>query len=222
MQSQVNEEALEHYEAYAKMYYGAASVEEQQDPNLLRECATELKLAIKKAKGSFPKAQAALSYVFFLMQDYKSAATEARIALEQDEHNSRARLVKVLLSLDNYSESGGIQSADLGGCISFLFGSAKASSRQNAIKNEIDMYVKSFRYNAQNRTDAGLWLTMSDDLMAIADMIDHFKLKLPGGRPNLYEEILKIPWDKLPSGEYNDAIAKIRRKAEGRSLLHKK
>ncbi len=60
---------------------------------------------------------------------------------------------------------------------------------------------------------------MAETLIGLGDFIE--KVPMPGGRPNLYAEVVNAPTDKLEMQGMEDKVSDVRRRAEGRSLLFK-
>jgi len=207
--------------------------ESKRDDNLRRDICAELALAIDKAGAPFPRAHAWLANYFFELGDGKNAWEHANIALRQNPNEFRAQLARILVAwgnvktVDKFSArdivwGGGLTNmiaGTLGSFTGFLVVNANAEMTQMNFKNELLRLAQIFISVCQTNTDVDEFIMMANTLIAAGDLIKD--IPMPGGRPNLYIEIVNAPLNHLDKKGREQEIADVRRKAEGRSLLFK-
>lgn len=215
-----SQEAIEHYERALTMWNTASEEDQQQSDRLLRDVASEMVLAIRKAGEPYPKAHGKLGMFFLMSGNVGKAQEQFNTALQQDPYEINSRLGRVEIALENYRESSGLQSLSLGGIFGAIRSSAAAASSQQQLKQDITAAIEAYhRHLAQNTDDPEVWLTWSEMMIEFGDLIQELQFQMPGGRPNLYAEVLKAPWDRLRQIGHEKEVSDLLRKAEGRAAL---
>ena len=224
-------EAIEHFNRAIDKWNNTE--ESKRDDNLRRDICAELALAIKKASAPLPRAHALLAMFLNDLGDDKNAAYHANIALQQNPDEFRAQLVRIDVALkgvkvtkvrgrDLIEFSGGFDNM-YWGTVGRLFGAGISSlssrSTQASFKNEVVRLAQIFKNVCKTNTDVDEYLMMAQALIALGDFIKD--VPMPGGRPNLYLEVLSAPTEQLDKVGQEEKILEVRRMAEGRSLLFK-
>lgn len=212
------EEAVGHYERAIDLCM-AAPDEGPEHERAMRNAASELLLAVKKACGPYPQAHGRLAMIFLDLGDQRRMKEHLDLALQQDPHEFNARGTRVFVALNEYRESDGLHSLDVEGMLGAMFRSAKASGTQRALAREIQAFSEAFHQLIARDPDVATWLWASGIMIDLGDDIQG--LRFPGGRPNLYQEVLAVPWARVRGNGHDPAIAELVRTAEGRSLMHR-
>jgi len=230
--AQPSQEALDVFER-AKNKLFKAGEGGDVDNSVIQDVMSLVALAINKANAPFPRAHSVLSILLEQVGNEKEALKHANIALQQDPNEFRAQFVKIDVSMkgvrirklgvgDFIDNDRDIASAIVGSVFKGLFSlgsAAHAATTQMNFKTEILALVEIFNNLCQTSIDANEYIYMSDMLISLGDVLKD--APMPGGKPNLYQEIVNIPLDRIVIGDMKDEVMDIRDKAEGRSLLFK-
>lgn len=192
-----------------------------------------LSLAIKKANGIYPVAQAKLSFFLYMEGKKKEAIAMADNALRYDQDAFTAQLVRVFNALDGlqvskitpgsfFANGGGIEAsvyASVFKTFGTLIGAGISAQTQKNCKNEIMLLIDIYRRICRTPIGGEDYIYYSNLMISIGDFIKD--IPFAGGRPNLYLEVLNSPLNCVEIGEYEDGIDLLRMKAEGKADLFK-
>jgi hypothetical protein len=228
-QSDPAPEAIEHFNRAIDMWNNAE--ESRRDDTLRNDVASELALALKKANAPFPRAYALLAMYLNDLGDDQRAEWHADRALQQNPNEFRAQLVRIDVALKGVKIAkvsagdvialGGRPQDAVGETLGRMTGAAIAKTRagmsQANFKRELERLVQIYRNVCLSNDDVDEYLMMSEALIGLGDFIKD--VPMPGGRPNLYVEVVNAPTNNLQITEREQGVTDVRRKAEGRSLL---
>ena len=228
----VSSEAYSYYQKAWDLWDKAG--EKDKNNALNNDCISLFMLAISKAGGPFPRAHSWLAIFLQDLQREKEAAQHAAIALQEDPYEFRAQLVKIDLSLNNVKVmkkgAGALmpnlnQSAE-SAAVEFVFNGifmgghyAHTRKTQNDFKKEVLKLIDIYRYLNTVNTDVDEFLYMSELMVSYGDGFRD--IPMPGGRPNLFAEVVNAPINRLIMRGCEQDVQLIRDKAEGRSMLFK-
>jgi tetratricopeptide (TPR) repeat protein len=224
-------ESAEHFERALEFLEALDDAPENENENIYRDAAAELALAIHRAGASFPSAHAMLAVILYELDDVERAEHHAEIALQQDESEFRAQLVKVELALGsteavklglgNFIHLKGsfddMYFGSVGKTIGSLVAKGRASLTQWNLKGELQKLAQSFRHNCKTNEDVDEYLFMAGTLIAIADVIAD--IPMLGDRPDLYAVVVDTSTDNLDQSGREEEVIRMKHKAEGRLLL---
>ncbi len=212
----------------------------RENPEEVDTVAALCALAIKKAGVPYPEAESLLARCLLYQGKDKEALRHANIALEIDPCAFGAQMVFVLDALSKVKEtklragdfigttgSGDAAEKIVTGVITTIFtglfslGRAGHSALTQAdFKKEVLKLVDIYRKLCSKEIDEKQYLGMSDVLLSLGDTIKD--MPMPGEKPNLYDEIVKVPLSNIILRESRKKVTDIRYLAEGKSVLMKK
>jgi tetratricopeptide (TPR) repeat protein len=177
--------------------------------NKLRDAISLLLVAVKKAGGPFPNANAMLAESYLMMRDYDSALRYANVALSQNPRLLEAQYIKVTVAQEN-----------LGSLIGGLVGTLSKMSKQQKLNNELVRYVSIYDELCAEGMPADEFVYRSKALISVADALNDI------GNPavkkvNIYGHVANARIDNLSyeSEEEREAVKTVQRLAEGRMSL---
>lgn len=199
----------------------------------VREMKGYLALAIKKAGGPYLDAEEAISEILMMNGEIEDALTHANLAINYDPFSFSGQYVRVCVYLSNVRERklGFNDFIDLSGgaidniissytrTIFSLVGAGKARKTQIDLHKELLTLISIYRNNCMTMTDPITFVDYSNKMMLVARMIED--VKIPSGRPNLYQEIVNAPIKLLKKDGHEKEVEEILAKAEGQSELFK-
>ncbi len=208
--------------------------ENKRDDKLRNDVAALLMLAIHKAGAPFPRAHSFLAIFLEDLHRESEAAQHANLALQQNPNEFRAQLVKIDLSLKGVKvmKVGArdfvpeLNSGAMGFAFDLVFKGlfmggtlVHTQATQSSFKNEIIKLIQIYTNVSNDNTDVDEYLYMAEMMIIFGDIIKD--IPMPGGKPNIFAEIVKAPVDKLYFAGKEQEVKFIRNKAEGRSMLFK-
>ncbi len=225
-------EAVEHFESAMEVLSGAG--EDELTDALKLDVASELALAIHRANAPFPRAHALLAMLLNELGDDARAGRHASIALDQDQNEFRAQLVKLdvdlkgvrfvslrprhFIALDDTLE--GVYFGSIAKSIRSLVVAGHAGITQTGFRSEINRLISIFKNQCKAGVEVGEYLYMADVLIDLGD----FARELPfsSGYLDLYAAVANTPVDEINLSDREEEVSAVHRKAKGRSLLFRR
>lgn len=222
-----------------KYYRKAIEIWNNQDDHNISEkerndIGSYLALAIKKAGGIYPLAQSRLSFLMLSAGKLKEASNLAEKTLLQDPNSFIAQYVLVLIQIGNIGDGKlSLKSfvpkdwnSAVGFAIDFAlrfyatlfsFGVDRVSYKN--LTDKLNRLIQIYRFICTNKVDENEYITYSQSLIQLGDGFSEQKVKLPGGTPNLFNEVISIPLSNIFIINHENEITEIREMAEGRAEL---
>lgn len=184
-------EAQEIYEQASKLVRGDVSNKRSQ-----RDGAAMLLIALERAGGPFPDADAELAFAYFNLYNNHESMKYADRALKLDPHQFTAQWVKT--------------------CWAFSTGAGKVTNQ--ILKSEIGKLGVIFERHCRQDTCAGLFVDRSRLLMKLADLVMDDRSM---STPELYAAIANAPIDHLDyeNDDQRVEVQKLRIIAQGRMRI---
>lgn len=207
-------EAVEHLER-------AINIEvEEGDVSALQEQAAELALAIKKANGIYPHAHAVLGVVMSQLGDEKRARRELNLAIQQENCNTLARAVLILMDMDRLGVGPTVRTGSWFDLLVVGGEVAAATLKVGNLSSRISELARAYPIDISESSKVDYWINASELMLQVHDAIQD--IRRLSRKDRLARAVLNAPWERIDiSPEDQERVNDLKRRAEGRVLLSK-